>query len=639
MGKNLFFISLLAWPGFAGPATAQVLAQADISQMSIEQLSSVEITSVSKVAQPLSAAAAPVYVIGHDDIVASGASQVADMLRLAPNLEVMQTSPSQWIVTSRGLNGNDAAQNFPNKLLVLIDGRSVYSPLYSGTYWDMQQVLPENIERIEVVSGPGGTLWGANAVNGVVNIVTRKSGQTQGGLLDLQAGDHYSSAALQYGGVLGDDVHYRIYGTTFYDRASDRPTGADGHDGWSKPQGGFRLDWTPGDDTVTFSGDLYGGTAAQLGAANQRISGGNLMARWDHPLDTGSSLSVQAYYDQAQRASLDGGAFLLNTYDLSIQHNFSLGSWNNIVWGAGDRIAQYRITSQRGGASTLLFVPPARSLNLANLFAEDHIPLSDTVQLTVGLKLENDPYSGISAMPSGRLAWQASATDLVWGAISRSVRSPTPFDTDVQELLGTTTFITGNPDFRPEAVTAYEIGYRGNWSSDVSVSVTLFEDVYDDLRSIEITPVTFLPLSWGNLLKGDVHGMEAWASLQVAEWWRLSAGATWQHVDLTFAPGASKLLGTAQAGDDPHHFASLRSSMRLMGGVAFNADLREVGELPNPKVSGYVELNAQLSWRATDSLDFSLSGFNLLHGHHLEYPAAAGDVVERSVVLRTRLRV
>jgi len=639
LGKNLFFISLLAWPGFAGPATAQVLAQADISQMSIEQLSSVEITSVSKVAQPLSAAAAPVYVIGHDDIVASGASQVADMLRLAPNLEVMQTSPSQWIVTSRGLNGNDAAQNFPNKLLVLIDGRSVYSPLYSGTYWDMQQVLPENIERIEVVSGPGGTLWGANAVNGVVNIVTRKSGQTQGGLLDLQAGDHYSSAALQYGGVLGDDVHYRIYGTTFYDRASDRPTGADGHDGWSKPQGGFRLDWTPGDDTVTFSGDLYGGTAAQLGAANQRISGGNLMARWDHPLDTGSSLSVQAYYDQAQRASLDGGAFLLNTYDLSIQHNFSLGSWNNIVWGAGDRIAQYRITSQTGGASTLLFVPPARSLNLANLFAEDHIPLSDTVQLTVGLKLENDPYSGISAMPSGRLAWQASATDLVWGAISRSVRSPTPFDTDVQELLGTTTFITGNPDFRPEAVTAYEIGYRGNWSSDVSVSVTLFEDVYDDLRSIEITPVTFLPLSWGNLLKGDVHGMEAWASLQVAEWWRLSAGATWQHVDLTFAPGASKLLGTAQAGDDPHHFASLRSSMRLMGGVAFNADLREVGELPNPKVSGYVELNAQLSWRATDSLDFSLSGFNLLHGHHLEYPAAAGDVVERSVVLRTRLRV
>ena len=183
-------------------------------------------------------------------------------------------------------------------------------------------------------------------------------------------------------------------------------------------------------------------------------------------------------------------------------------------------------------------------------------------------------------------------------------------------------------------MTAYEIGYRGNWSSDVSVSVTLFEDVYDDLRSIEITPVTFLPLSWGNLLKGDVHGMEAWASLQVAEWWRLSAGATWQHVDLTFAPGASKLLGTAQAGDDPHHFASLRSSMRLMDGVAFNADLREVGELPNPKVSGYVELNAQLSWRATDSLDF-----NLLHGHHLEYPAAAGDVVERSVVLRTRLRV
>jgi iron complex outermembrane receptor protein len=636
--KKLFFISVLAWPGLTGAATAQTLAQADISQMSIEDLASVEITTVSKVAQSLSAAAAPVYVIGHDQILASGASQVADMLRLAPNLEVMQTNPSHWIVTARGLNGNDAAQNFPNKLLVMIDGRSVYSPLYSGVYWDTLQVLPENIERIEVVSGPGGTLWGANAVNGVVNIVTRNTSATQGGMLDLAAGDHYSSAALQYGGTVNDNVRYRVYATTFYDRASDRPNGADGHDGWSKPQGGFRVDWTPGDDRVMVSGDLYGGTAAQLGAANQRFTGGNILARWDHPLEDDSNLSVQAYYDQARRSSADGGAFTLHTYDLSIQHNFTLGRWNSIVWGVGDRIAQYRITPQIGPVSSLLFNPPARVLNLANLFAEDHIPLSDTVKLTVGVKLESEPYIGVQAMPSGRLAWQVSDSDLVWGAISRSLRAPTPFDVDVEERAGATTFITGNTDFRPEAVTAYEIGYRGNWSSDLSVSVTLFEDVYDDLRSIEITPAVFLPLHWGNLLGGDVHGVEAWGSLQVTDWWRLSAGVTWQHVDLEFAPGASTLLGVGQAGDDPHHYASLRSSMRLMEGLTFNTDLREVGELPDPRVPGYVELNAQLGWRASETLDFSLSGFNLLHGHHLEYPAATGDVVERSVVLRTRLR-
>jgi iron complex outermembrane recepter protein len=638
LGKKRFIISILACPWFAHAAGAQILAQADLNQMSIDQLANVEITSVSKVAQPLSQAAAPVFVIGHDDIIASGASQIADMLRLAPNLEVMQTNPSHWIVASRGLNGNDAAQNFPNTLLVLIDGRSVYSPLYSGVYWDMQQVLPENIERIEVVSGPGGTEWGANAVNGVVNIVTRKSGATEGGLLELQAGDHYSSAALQYGGAWGDNVHYRAYATTFYDRADDRPGGGDAHDGWSKPQGGFRVDWTPGADSVVFSGDIFGGDAAQLGAANQRISGGNLLARWEHPLEEGSSLSLQAYYDQASRSSADGGAFTLNTYDLSLQHNFSLGSWNNIVWGAGDRIAQYRITSTSGGASTLRFNPAARTLNLANLFAEDHIPLSDSVQLTLGLKLESDPYSGISAMPSGRLAWQLSRTDLLWGAISRSVRSPTPFDTDVQELLGPTLFIKGNPDFQPEVVTAYEVGYRGNWSSDLSVSLTLFEDVYDDLRSIEITPALFLPLYWGNLIGGDIHGLEASGSLQVTDWWRLTAGLTWQHVDLTFDPGASMLLGIAQAGDDPHQYASLRSIMRLMEGVSLNTDLREVGGLPDPKVPGYVELNAGLNWRATDTLDFALSGFNLLHGHHLEYVSATGDVVERSVVLRARLR-
>jgi iron complex outermembrane receptor protein len=637
VGKKRFILGLLACAGWAGPAAAQLLAQADISQMSIEQLANVEITSVSKVAQALSGAAAPVYVIGHDDILASGASQVAEMLRLAPNLEVMQTNPSHWNVTARGLNGNDTAQNFPNKLLVMIDGRSVYSPLFSGTYWDMQQVLPENIERIEVVSGPGGTLWGANAVNGVVNIVTRKAGQTQGGMLELAGGDHYSSASLQYGGMWGEDVHYRLYGTTFYDRAFDRPNGADGHDGWTKPQGGFRLDWTPGADSVTLSGDLYGGAAAQLGAANQHLAGGNLMARWDHPLEQGSSLSVQAYYDHVRRASDDGGASLLNTWDLSIQHNFALNDWNSIVWGVGDRISKYS-TRPQAGANQLIFDPAGRTLNLANLFVEDHIALSDTLQLTLGVKLENDPYSGISAMPSGRLAWQMSPTDLVWGAVSRSVRAPTPFDVDVDEQVSGVTFIRGNPDFRPEAVTAYEIGYRGNWSSDFSVSVTLFEDVYRDLRSVEITPVVFLPLVWDNLIQGDVHGMEAWARLQVTDWWRLTAGVTWQHVDMAFAPGASKLLGISQVGDDPHHYASLRSSMRLTDGLTFNADLREVGELPDPRVPGYVEANAQLGWQATPALGFSLSGFNLLHGRHLEYVSASGDMVERSVLLSSRLR-
>ena len=621
------------------PAQAQMMAAAgDVTRLSIEQLANVEITTVSKTAQPLSDAAAPAYVISQDDIVRLGATSIPEMLRLAPNLEVMQTSPSNYIITSRGFNGNNAAQNFPDKLLVLIDGRSVYSPLFSGVYWDMQDVLPEDIERIEVVSGPGGTLWGANAVNGVVNIVTRKSADTDGGVLDLGAGNLQSSAALQYGGKLNDDVTYRVYARDFYARDYDTVAGAKAHDGWAKPQGGFRLDWSPDKDLVTLQGDVYGGSEAQLGAAHQIISGGNLTAHWDHPLDDGSSLNSLAYFDSATRFSADGGSFTINTYDLELQHNFSIGSWNNIVWGAGDRIDTYTIQSRISTASSLIFSPPSRVLNLADLFAEDHIPLGDKVQLSLGLKLENDPYSGITPMPSGRLSWKIGANDLVWAAVSRAVRSPTPFDVDVVEKLGTVTFLKGNANFLPEDVIAYEVGYRGQLSSSLSVSVSLFQDVYNNLKSIEFSPAGGFPLQWGNGISGNVHGLEAWASYQVADWWRLSAGVNWSHEDLRFVAGASKLLGLSQAGDDPNHQASLRSSIRLSDDLNFDADLRDVGVLHNPAVPEYVELNSRLGWRVSPTLELSLSGFNLLHARHLEYQTGSGDEIPRSFFVESRWR-
>ena len=363
---------------------APALAEPDINALSLEQLANVQITSVSKQREPLSDAAASVFVISHDDVVQSGATSLGDILRLAPNIQVMQTSPSNYVITARGLNGNSADQNFSDKLLVLIDGRSVYTPLYSGVYWDMQDVPPEDIERVEVISGPGGTLYGANAVNGVINIVTKGAAATQGGVLDLTGGTNESSAALQYGGKLADDLAYRVYGKGFYQRSFDAGAGVSAHDGWSKPQGGFRLDWTPSADTLTLSGDLYGGAEAQAGAANNIISGGNITAQWQHPLDQGSSLDLLTYYDQTRRNTLNGGGIVLNTYDLEIQHNFSLGSWNSIVWGAGDRIYQYGITDRIAPANSLLFVPNGRTLNLANIFTEDHIPLMDRVQLAVG---------------------------------------------------------------------------------------------------------------------------------------------------------------------------------------------------------------------------------------------------------------
>ena len=633
--KPVFFVAacLLAT---AMPTRAQEVAANDINQMSIEQLANVSITSVSKASEPLGDAAAAVYVISHDDVVRSGAQSIAEMLRLAPNLEVMQTSPANYEITARGFNGSSAAQNFPDKLLVLIDGRSVYSPLFSGVYWDMQDVLPENVERIEVISGPGGTLWGANAMNGVINIVTRKSGDTQGGFIDLGAGDQVSSAALQYGGSVDDDLSYRVYAKNFYQRADRTALGTSAHDGWSKPQGGFRLDWTPGDDTLMLEGDIYGGAEAVAGSPNQDISGRNLTAHWQHPLDADSAIQVLTYYDESERSAVEGGAFTLNTYDLEVQHNFALGSWNRIVWGAGDRIDQYRIEDRLGAANSLLFRPQARTLNLADVFAEDRIALSDSVQIAIGLKLENDPYSGVSPMPSGRLSWKMDDDNLVWGAISRAIRSPTPFDSDVVEKLGSTTFLTGNPDFLPEQVTAYEIGYRGQILPSLSVSVSAFHNVYHDLKDIEPSPVTVLPLLWANTMQGEVNGVEIWGSFQAMDWWRLTAGFNLQHEDLRFAPGASGLLGLAQAGNDPHHQASLRSSMNLLDNVVFDADFRDVGALPDPAVPEYVEMNARLGWRVSDTLEISLSGFNLLHGHHVEY--SPGDEIRRNFFLETRWR-
>jgi iron complex outermembrane recepter protein len=282
----------------------------------------------------------------------------------------------------------------------------------------------------------------------------------------------------------------------------------------------------------------------------------------------------------------------------------------------------------------LLFVPSARTLDLANIFAEDHIRLDDTVQLIVGLKLEDDPYSGITPMPSVRLSWKPDGDTLLWGAVSRVIRAPTPFDTDVQEKLGTVTFLDGDPDFLPEQVTAYELGYRGQITPRLSLSVSGFENVYDDLKDIELGTVSVL--RWGNGIQGDVHGMEAWATFQAASWWRLSASLDLQHDDLKFAPGSADLIGVSQAGDDPHHQASLRSTMSLPDDLSFEADFRDVGELPNPIVPEYVELNSRLNWHASDTLDFSLSGFNLLHAQHQEF--SPGDEIPRSVNIETRYR-
>ncbi|HET6655068.1 MAG TPA: TonB-dependent receptor [Gammaproteobacteria bacterium] len=629
-------VALLA-AGLALGVRAQPRPQ-DLDELSLEDLGKVIVTSVAKSPQRLSQAPASIYVITHDDIIRSGASSVPEMLRLAPNIEVFQTAPSTYVVTARGGAGYPSAENLSNKLLVLIDGRSVYNPLFSGVYWEMQQVLPENVERIEVISGPGGALWGANAVNGVINIITRPAAETQGGLLAAGLGTDHSHLTLQYGGELGPNASYRVYGTSLHDDTFEAPDGSIKHDEWTKHQAGFRVDWTPGArDQVSFEGGAFHGRQNQGDKPDQTISGSHILTRWQRNLGTDSSLQLLAYFDRVHKmAEPNLGGFTIKTIDLQLQHSFTAGDWNYIVWGIGERRNEYDITNAVGDVFAIK--PADFTLNVANVFAQDQMKFGRHFNLTLGLKLEDDPYSDLSVMPNLRASWRFDHGGMLWGAVSRAVRAPTPLDTHVLQKVGSLDFIVGNPRFAPEKLTAFDLGYRQQVSARGSFSVTLFDHRYDDLKTIERAPDGVFPLSFHNRMKGDVYGIEAWGSYQPLDWWRLSAGLYLQRRDLEFKPGATEVKPLGQAGDDPSHQGFLRSTMQLSEHWTLFADLREVGPLPDPRVPGYWELNTRLGWNVNKRLEISLSGHNLLHAWHQEYGGEQSDLIGRSVLLETRLR-
>jgi iron complex outermembrane recepter protein len=612
----------------------QSASTAELKKLSVEELMNIEVTSVSKRSEPVADAPAAIYVITHDDIMRSGATSLPEVLRLAPNLEVFQLSPSNYVVTARGFSGNTADQNFSNKLLVLIDGRSVYSPLYSGVYWDSQDVMIEDIDRIEVISGPGATLWGANAVNGVINIITRKASASGGASATIAGGNEERDASAQYGGDAGADLSYRVYAKTFERDALDQPGGVSADDAWAKSQAGFRADWTGSGDTVTVQGDGYHGYERQAGEPDLEIDGGNLTAHWRRALDDGA-LDVLAYYDNSERETPGGGGgFVLDTYDLELQHSFDLGGWNQIVWGAGDRISRYGITD----TATLLFQPSGRTLHLSDVFGQDTVRLADALRLTLGLKFEDDPYTGTTPLPDARLSWKLSDGAFLWTAVSHAIRSATPFDRDVEEYLSNMLFLVGGPDFQPEKLTAYELGGRARIGPQLSLSVSTFYNQYTDLRTIDINPATLLPLQFGNGMKGDTFGVELWGDYQVRDGWRLTLGYTEQREHLEITSPISSLLGIAQAGSDPPRQAQLHSLLDLTSRLTFDAFLRYVGPLQDPAVRAYGELNARLGWRLSKNWSVSVTGSNLLHAHHEEFTVPPSDAISRSVLVSAEAR-
>lgn len=617
-------------------ARAETAGVEQLSRLSLEQLASVEVTSVSRSAQRLSSAPATIFVISRDDMLRSGATRLADALRLAPNLQVTQLTSSNHVVSARGFGGSPQAQNFSNKLLVLVDGRSVYSPLFSSIYYDAQDVLLDDVERIEVISGPGATQWGANAMNGVINVITRGAALTQGLLARAGGGTDERSASLRLGGGAGGDAAWRVYAKGFGVDALRRADGSSVEDDWQRAQAGFRVDWARGPDSVTTQGDLYDG---DLGLASTpdstSVRGANLLARWRREQGE-AQWQVQAYYDQTERAAPPGGvAFVLRTWDLDLQRRLRPRGRHAILLGAGYRLNRYAITN----STALAFEPPRRALGFGNLSVQDVITLGRDLQLSAALKLEQDPYGGWTALPDLRLSWQPEDANLLWAGVSRGVRAATPFDVDVVERLNGQVFLRGNPQFRGEKVLAWQLGWRGRPSPRVAITATAFYNDHDDLRSIEgATSSSLLPLTWGNLMEGATYGFEAWASLQLTPWWRVTPGLRTLEKRLRFEPASRRLLGVGQAGNDPRRQASLQSSMDLGARVTLDARWRWVGELPQPVTPAYQELDLRLGWQVTDALDLAVRGQNLLHGRHREFAAPDGEEIGRSVFAELRWR-
>ncbi|HEV2561850.1 MAG TPA: TonB-dependent receptor [Rhizomicrobium sp.] len=592
-----------------------------LRDLSIEDLGNIEIYSVSKSAEPLSDAPAAIYVITHEDIRRSGAKTIPEMLRLAPNLEVAQVSGSGYAITARGFNGTTTTNGAGNKLLVLIDGRTVYTPLYAGVFWDLQYVLPRDIDRIEVISGPGAALWGANAVNGVINIITRNSADTQGDSGSVVAGNIDVQASAQHGGKIGENTTFRIYGAGTNRAADVLANGSDAKDSWNKFQGGFRLDWHPDSASVTVQGDIFWGKEDQTLPPDAVIGGHNLLVRWNQPLGGGSALQVQAYYDYNTLYIPGSLGDSLSTFDLDAQHSFSWGA-QEIVWGGGYRVFHDKFDN----TPSVQFLPAVTTHSLINFFVQDTISLSDTLKLILGTKFEDDPFVSPEWLPSARVSWKVSNNDLLWAAVSRAVRAPALWDRNLNEFLGNF-HVLGSGNFQSEKLVAYEAGYRSAPLTNLSFSLSAYYNVYDDLRSYEITPVTLFPLVYGNKMFGHTYGGEFWGTYGIADWWRLSAGINLEHETLQFRKGSfSTLLGSNApvAGNDPKHQFSLRSSMDLPHNMELDVGLRTIGALPNPAVPAYTEADARLGWHVMENLELSLAGFNLLHDHHAEFDAAPG---------------
>ncbi len=625
-------LGLLCWGGVALAQGAPQSPPGNLADLSLEDLGNIEVTSVSKRPERLAEAPASIYVITAEDIRRAGAVTLPEALRLAPNLEVAEVDASQYAISARGFNINSA-----NKLLVLVDGRSVYTPLHSGVFWDTPDVLLEDIERIEVISGPGGTLWGSNAVNGIINITTRSAADTQGGLLQA-GGGHWDRtiAGARWGGRLGDHAAYRVYGTYLNRDHSVTTNDVPVQDAWHKGQGGFRVDWTEAEDSLVLQGDGYEGRLDQPLYADRTIQGQSLLARLGRAWSKDSDLQLQIYYDHTKRDYPKVYGEDRNTVDFDLQHRFKPSQGQEIVWGAGFRTYRDRITN----SGVLAFLPAETEHRLANVFAQDSFGFfKNQVTLTLGVKVEHNDYTGNETQPSGRLAWKVTDDQFLWAAISKAVRTPSRIDRDLYFPPKPPYLLAGGPTFRSESLVAYEAGYRVQAAPRMSFSASAYYNDYQHLRSIERMPAGTYVIA--NQMEGHTYGAELWGEIVLTQDWRLKPGYAYFKEELRMLPGSTDPSGVMGAGNDPQHRIKLRSLLTLGNGWELDLLIRHISALPKPEVPAYTALDVHLGWRPSPAWEVALIGQNLTEARHVEFAAsstAPPSEMERRALVKVTCR-
>lgn len=644
-------------------SAARELTVSQLVDLSLEELSRIEVTSVSKSSENLQSAAAAITVISNEEIRRSGATSIPETLRYVPGINVARQGASEWAVSSRGFSSVNS-----EKLLVLSDTRSIYTPLFSGVLWDVQDYLLQDIERVEAIRGPGASLWGSNAVNGVINITTKRAQDTQGLFVETAVGtEERVIAAARYGGTARNGAAYRVFGK-YLDRDDTFNADATSKDDWRMGHIGARSDWDISvKDSVTVQGDLYEGTLGQhspsinvigrpgpTGSLDASVSGGNVLTRWRHQIDDTSNFVLRAYYDDTHRND-PSYRDDLNTFDVDLQHQFDVMVKHKVIWGLN-----YRVTENRNVGKGIFNVDPAFSRDeLFGLFIQDQIALYDSLHLTLGSKFEHNDFSGYEFQPSVRLAWDFSAVQTVWAAVSRAVRVPTRLERDIFVYANDPSedpsyLLKGNKDFEAEKLEAYEIGYRWQVRDNVALDLAAFHNHYSGLASLElgtayidpVTGITIVPILNENLTTGSTQGVEAQVTYSPTSKWRLSTNYSYLDMEVD-SRGDDINRGEFLAGSTPRHQFGLRSFLDLPLNWQFDVHFRYVSAIRSipdivdgSGISDYAEMDIRLARRLSEQLEVSLVGQNLLHEDHIEFgtPEARGEI-QRSVYAKVTWRM